>query len=551
MKKEHKFFLIQIIIATVLFFIFSNVIRSLFYNSSKIESYLSINDGVKEMAKSTSTLLDSLIAKNDVTFDPTSGKELNKVFANLKQTEKEKFLMIGSSQLRVVKGVNDLEASVKTVSNSVERKLRNKIETYNLSLGGMTIPEKLIVSKKASEILNPENLLIAVTPWDCRADKIRSGVADINNKIFSKKEAVFEKRSVSKENNTLFFPLSVNKKISNSLEKLVDNHFSIYAERTGVKEWLSDQVSFRLTFEKELEEKDKIEIDAKTDYWVAFSQDIDNATAWDKEEFKTGSRSLKIVNSKKNSAKWEGDIIYLNKPTNTFVFEGWCKTTGVSEETELLAIDHFVTFTDNTTRWYYKNLQFDKGTHHWQQVKTKIIFDKPVKSIKPHLLFYGGIGTVWFDDIFIYPILNERRLDNIVHNSSAEILSKERPSKEKLNVSYSYNAKQWKLIEENMFLVINHLSKSTAQSKYLLLTPFWHTEKKSAYPQKDQYARLVNEVKMYCEQNNVKCIDASFILNKDNFGIYTNGDRKDKIDVLHFNEQAHQKLAKYIIKNLN
>ncbi|WAC01070.1 hypothetical protein N7U66_12905 [Lacinutrix neustonica] len=160
-----------------------------------------------------------------------------------------------------------------------------------------------------------------------------------------------------------------------------------------------------------------------------------------------------------------------------------------------------------------------------------VCFDKKVKSIKPHLLFYGGTGTVWFDDIKAFPIIDGVKHENIIPNPSAEEQLKER-----LNVSYNYNREHWSKIKEQ---------------KYLLLTPFWHTDKKSAYPQKDQYADLVSQVKSYCKENNVKCIDASYILNKENFGVYTNGSVRGKIDVLHFDAQAHEVLEKFIIENLN
>ncbi|WP_299883671.1 hypothetical protein [uncultured Lacinutrix sp.] len=545
-KNNQKLFLIQTGLAILCFVVLAFVTKKTFYSSPKVNSYLSINEGVKEMAESTSALLDSLIEKNDVTFDPTSGKELEKVFSNLKQTKKEKFLMIGSSQLRVVKGENDLISYDKTVPNLVENLLKNKIQAYNLSLGGMSISEKLIVSNKASDLLNPENVLIAVTPWDCIADKIRPGVTAIESKVFSKQEIEPTKITKRKKGETLVFPLNINESISNNLEEFVSNNITIYAKRTGIKEWMFDEVVLASISEKEMQEKENAGIEPKADYWLTFKQDLDNITAWDKNEFKTGSRSLKIVNSKKNSAKWEGDIIYLNKHTNTFIFEGWSKTDSVSSDTKLLAIDHEITFTDNSTQWYYKKLRFNKGTHDWQKVSTKIVFDKPVKSIKPHLLFYGGTGTVWFDDISIYPIIDEKKENNIVPNPSAEAFSRER-----LNVSYSYNASRWEIIENNIISVIDHLALSKSKNKYLLLTPFWYTPKKSAYPQKEQYASLVKKIKAYCKSKKVKCIDASFILNKDNFGIYTNGKNKDKIDVLHFNAQAHEKLAKYVIKNLN
>ena len=47
----------------------------------------------------------------------------------------------------------------------------------------------------------------------------------------------------------------------------------------------------------------------------------------------------------------------------------------------------------------------------------------------------------------------------------------------------------------------------------------------------------------------VDFLNASFILSENNFGIYTEGDNKDKIDVLHFNE-GHTILAKFIVENL-
>jgi len=65
-----------------------------------------------------------------------------------------------------------------------------------------------------------------------------------------------------------------------------------------------------------------------------------------------------------------------------------------------------------------------------------------------------------------------------------------------------------------------------------------------------KYDNLVSTLKEYCKTKQVKFIDASYILNKRHFGIYTNGSVRDKIDVLHFNADAHNELAKYILKSL-
>lgn len=465
MKKAQKIFLIQIVIAIILFIVFATVTKRLFYNDSDIKSYLSINDGVKEMAGSTGDFLDSLIVRNDVTFDPTSGAELEKVFKNLKNTNKEKFLFVGSSQLRVIQGEKITNTYESLVSKKFEKFTSKQIQTYNLSLGGMSIPEKLIVSKKASEVLNTENILIAVTPWDCLADKIRKGVTTIQNQTFSLKVDTTE--NLNATNSDLVFPLNVNEKISNSLENTVNNNLTIYAKRTGIKKWMNDGFTSLLT-----SEKDSIDLIVETpkksiaDYWLTLNQELNNESAWDNTQYKTGKRSLKIVNSKKASSKWEGDIIFLDKPTNTLLFEGWMKAKNVSNDTKLLAIDHKITFEDNTTQWYYRKLRFKKGTHDWQQVKTSVIFDKKVKSIKPHLLFYGGTGTVWFDDITINPVFGKKIEDNIIPNASAE-----KESKERLNVSYSYNKEEWKKIKENIFKVVDYLTTHKAEKNtfYLLL----------------------------------------------------------------------------------
>ena len=543
MKKAHKLYLIQTAIALVLFILFAIFTETLFYSDNNIKSYLSINDGVKEMAGSTSDFLDSLIIRNDVTFDPTSGAELEKVFKNLKNSNKEKFLFVGSSQLRVIQGEKITNSYESLVSKKFEKFSNEKIQVYNLSLGGMTTPEKLIVSKKAIELLSPSNILISVTPWDCLSDKVRPVVTEINNKTFLKKKEIINNGIINKQKNSLVFPLSINENVSDCLENMVEDNMTVYSKRTGIKQWLNDKVASLFT--KTDDSLSSVSGQSMADYWLTLNQELDNKSGWDTKAVKTGQRALKISNSQKISSKWEGEIVFLNTPTNIFEFEGWSKADSVSATTKLYAIDYLITFTDNTIFWYYKNLKFNKGTHDWEQVKAIVSFDKKVKSIKPHLLFYGGTGTVWFDDIKAFPIIDGVKQENIIPNSGAELELKER-----LNVSYSYNKEEWNKIKENMFSVVNYLKSNTAENKYLLLTPFWHTDKKSAYPQKDQYESLVNDVKKYCEQNEVKCIDASYILNKDNFGVYTNGSVKDKIDVLHFDAQAHEVLAKYIIKNL-
>jgi len=102
-----------------------------------------------------------------------------------------------------------------------------------------------------------------------------------------------------------------------------------------------------------------------------------------------------------------------------------------------------------------------------------------------------------------------------------------------------------------MISVVDFLSKQkTTSQNVLLLTPFWYYKNRTAYPQKAKYKALQARIKQYCKEKNVAFVDASYILSKDNFGVYTTGSVRDKIDVMHFNADAHEKLSRYIIREL-
>ena len=119
MKKQHRLFLIQIIIAVAVFIGVSIAVKSIFMSDPKSKSYLSFNEDVKEMANNTYALIDSLIIQNDLTFDPTSGKSLDKVLNNLKYSDKPKFLVIGSSQMRVMQGEDIQDSYQKMTSRKI------------------------------------------------------------------------------------------------------------------------------------------------------------------------------------------------------------------------------------------------------------------------------------------------------------------------------------------------------------------------------------------------------------------------------------------------
>jgi len=365
MKKAHRLFIIQATIAFIIFIVMSYAVKSVFYSDPKAESYLTFDEGVKNMATSTTALVDTLIAQDDLTFDPSSGKSMDKVLKNLKYTEGDRFLFVGSSQLRVVQGEEIVDAYQKLVS----RKITNytNYSTYNLSIGGMKTQEKLIVAAKGIQVIQPVRTLISVTPWDCIIDEVRPIIKSIENNTYSPlskrtTEASNEESSVP----TKVFPLHINDKITAAVDKVVEENIDIYRDRAAIKRWLSDEIG--------VVSKDDMALEAVTaptspDYWRTLGQELNNITGWDRTTAKTGTSSLKIENKEASQSKWLGEDIILKKPTDTFEFEGWSKAENVSEA-KLYCLDFKVTFEDGTSKWHYKGLIFEEGTHDWQKVKT-------------------------------------------------------------------------------------------------------------------------------------------------------------------------------------
>lgn len=518
----------------------SYLVTGLFLKDTKAQSYLAFDSGVKKTARSADILMDSLIAENNLTFDPTYGKLIDKVLENLKYSEGEKLLMVGSSQLRAIQGEELHNSYEKLVSRRI--KDGTEYNVYNLSIGGMKTTEKLIVAEKGVQVLQPTRILISATPWDCLIDEVRPEIKNIEDKKY---KPITRKAEILEGNHGSVicgFPKNVNNTVTANVDEFFWDKIEVYNKRVAIKQWLDTEIMQVLSSK----EGKKEVIKKAPDYWRTLNQELDNTLGWDHTQARTGTSSLKISNIGSTSAKWFGDDIVLEKPTETFEFSGWSKAQN-AEGAKLYTMDFLVFFDDGASQWYLKGLKFNLGTHDWEKASARVIFDKKVVKIKPHALFYGGTGTVWFDDFTAIPIYNGKEGDNILPNAGFEIELMERA-----NVSYTYSDTEWEKIKKNMFRIIDYLSAQKSKERNIfLMTPFWNHKEKTAYPQKSKYRDLLTAVKLYCNNNNVDFVDASYILSAENFGIYTKGSVRDKIDVLHFNADAHEKLAKYIITELN
>lgn len=541
MKNRQFLFLIQVAIAVIVFVLASKGMVYLFFNDANFKGSISLDSKVKSMAESAESLLDSLIANDEVTFDPTKGKEIDRVLSNLRQTEKTKILFVGSSQLIAVRGERDLNGHSKTTSEKLTYFTKQDLQTYNLSLGGMTVPEKLIIAQKAIEVLSPEYVIIAVTPWDSTKDRIRIGLSEVSEKKYQPKT-----KTDLKVENDLVFPLSLNEHVSTATNHIIEENLLFYSRKLTFKAWLNEKIS-NLWKRSKIGEKAKTAVNTPN-YWATKSQKLTDETGWDSKEFKSGKRALKIENTEATNAQWFGDPIYLKKGTMAFVLEAWSKAEDVSEDTTLYCLYLNLMLEDGTERQVYKQLAFSKGSHDWEKVEAEIGFNQNVISIRPFLMFYGGTGTVWFDDITVAPIYEKQQGKNLAPNEGFEensITAK--------NVSYLYSPKNWEIIYSHMASVVDFLSETERQSHTktaILLTPFWNNGINYGYPQLEEYNSMAKNIKNHAINNGVDFLDASYILSEENFKKYTKGENKDKIDVLHFNEEGHTALAKFIVENM-
>ena len=87
-----------------------------------------------------------------------------------------------------------------------------------------------------------------------------------------------------------------------------------------------------------------------------------------------------------------------------FIVRGWSKAENVSGSPDngySLYVD--ITYADGTPLWG-QTVDFNCGTHDWQQRQFVLLPDKPVKSLTLHCLFRGHTGKAWFDDASVEEI---------------------------------------------------------------------------------------------------------------------------------------------------
>jgi hypothetical protein len=136
------------------------------------------------------------------------------------------------------------------------------------------------------------------------------------------------------------------------------------------------------------------------DHWQTYDNDLDCQSGWIEGVAHSGYHSIKIENLTGVNAGWQGETVYFSDPyPKSLILGGWARAEDVAE-CGIFAIDFYIEFEDGSHTWYWEELQFSPGTHDWENIESKVSFDKGIKQIRPYCLLYSTTGTAWFDDVY-------------------------------------------------------------------------------------------------------------------------------------------------------
>ncbi len=537
---KHRLFWVQLTIAGLLFAVLAISARITFLDDPESRNYVLADRKITNLRVSSSIVLEDLIEVNNLTFDPTNGVSIEKVLNNLKCSEKEKVLLLGSSQLVTLNDDWSSNNYLRRVDKRLEEISDNGVMVYNLSMGGMTTQEKKVILDKAQEVLKFDKIVVSIGPYDCRENQIRPGIHEIENISFQK---INETNCDSLKKEMDLSDISI-EKLNDAIETLVDERLEknmfLLRNKGAIKLWAKNKTI-------DLVKKKSFSQPKKPLSWRTHNQKLNDFTGWAMGDYHGEKRSLKIIKENKelNSA-WDGIKVDLKKPTKKVVLGGWSKSENV-EDTKLYCLDFKIDFVDGTHKWVYEGLDFKKGTNGWTKRERVFQFEKEIKSITPKMLFYKGTGTVWFDNIYSHPIYDTIG-ENIILNPGAE-----EESYIKDVHSLSFTTDIWDEIFKNSLDISNYVGEKITSDEpeyYILIPPIYNSELKKGYEQNFMLDRFKRNLKEACENHGIRFLDANELLDESHFIEYESGNKKGLIEPLHFDTKGHEELARFLKKNL-
>lgn len=197
--------------------------------------YRRAGDRLVRLSEDAPETLRTLIQRDEVTWDPTNGSELQTVLAHLQKGWGERVLLLGSSQLLTVRDDRTVGAYTRRVDKVLQRESVRPLTVYNLSMGGMTAPEKALVLERAADAARFDRVVLALTLWDSVSASRRASL--------SRLARGFQRDRVplgAGDDRT--GPAAVNRVVARFVERGLEEHVSFFRDRSAIQAWISDRV---------------------------------------------------------------------------------------------------------------------------------------------------------------------------------------------------------------------------------------------------------------------------------------------------------------------
>jgi len=163
-------------IVTALALVFCMALDRTFVRDPAGARLLASNDRAFITMENAEAILDDMIDRDEVTWDPTNGALIERVLTHLKRSPRRKILLIGSSQFLVVRDDRSYAGVSKRVDRALEALLGGAFDVYNLSLGGMTMEEKKRLLRTATGLEEFDSIVVEMTLWDSVSSEVRVGI---------------------------------------------------------------------------------------------------------------------------------------------------------------------------------------------------------------------------------------------------------------------------------------------------------------------------------------------------------------------------------------
>jgi hypothetical protein len=187
-------------------------------------------------AATSHQLLDQLIERDEVTWDPTNGVRIGRVLAHLKRTDGPKMLLVGSSQLLVVRDDRSHAGIARRVDKVLDDRLGGRATVYNLSLGGMTLAEKGWILEQAVRLVDFDYIVVGMTLWDSVSDEVRPWLARPRDPLPD---------SPGPASPTLDWPApaTINRSVTDRFNRTLEETVPFFRHRTAIQQWLKGEAS--------------------------------------------------------------------------------------------------------------------------------------------------------------------------------------------------------------------------------------------------------------------------------------------------------------------